>query len=113
MEFLILILKKIELIDELILKLQESDVKHGTIIDGKSMTSALSTRWNDVPMFGLFRSANNHEYNEDVKVMMFALKKEQVEGVKNVIKEALGEIDKPSTAVMFTLPISSEEGLEL
>lgn len=111
MEFLILILKKIELIDDVILKLQEAEVHHGTIIDAKSMTTALSAHWDDVPMFGLFRSAKNHEYNEDVKMMMFALKKEQVEVVKTVIEDVIGDMNQPGTAVMFTMPISFSEGI--
>lgn len=110
MEFLILILKKIELIDDLILQLKEADIHHGTIVDAKSMTTALS-RWSDVPMFGLFRSANNHEYNEDCKMLMFALQKEQVEKVKKVIEDVVGDMNRPKTAVMFTLPISFSEGI--
>lgn len=111
MEFLVLILKKNELIDDLILKLQEAEVHHGTIIDAKSMTTALSAHWDDVPMFGLFRSAKNHEYNEDVKMMMFALRKEQVEVVKTVIEEVIGDMSQSGTAVMFTMPISFSEGI--
>ena len=73
MEFLVLILKKTELIDELIVKLHDIDIHHGTIVNGKSMATALTTRSDDIPMFGLFRSANNHEYNEDCKMLMFDL----------------------------------------
>lgn len=111
MELLFVILKQTELIDDLIIKLKEADVHHGTIVDAKSMTTALSTKWDDVPMFGLFRSANNHEYNEDCKVLMFVLKKEQMDGVKKVINDAIGDISKPKTAVMFSVPISSWEGI--
>lgn len=111
MEFLILLLKKTELIDDLILHLQEIEVHHGTIVDAKSMTTALSAHWDDVPMFGLFRSAKNHEYNEDVKMLMFALRKEQIEDVKRVIEEVIGDMNQPGTAVMFTLPISFWEGI--
>jgi hypothetical protein len=112
MEFLIIILKKIELVDELIIKLQEIDVHHGTIIDAKSMTSALATKWTDVPMFGLFRSANNHEYNEDCKMLMFVLDQERIEKVKETVEAVVGDMDQPKTAVMFTLPISFEKGFD-
>lgn len=110
MEFLILILKKTELIDDLIYKLKEVDVHHGTIVDAKSMTTALS-KWDDVPMFGLFRSANNYEYNEDCKMLMFALRKEHIDSVKMVIEDVIGDMNQPKTAVMFTLPISFWEGI--
>lgn len=110
MECLFLLLRKTELIDELIERLKEADVHHGTIIDAKSMSTALS-KWNDVPMFGLFRNANNHEYNEDVKMMMFLLEEEHIQNVKRIIKDVIGDMSKPKTAVMFTLPVSSVEGI--
>ncbi|MBE5958745.1 MAG: hypothetical protein E7254_07790 [Lachnospiraceae bacterium] len=112
MEFLIIILKKVELVDELIVKLQEIDIHHGTIMDAKSMTSALAKRWTDVPMFGLFRSANNHEYNEDCKMLMFVLDRERIDKVTATVEEVVGDLNQPGTAVMFTVPVNFEKGFD-
>lgn len=110
MEFLILILKKTEYINDLNEELKNIGIHHGTIVDAKSMTNALSD-WDDAPMFGLLRRANHFEYNEECKMLMFVLKENQIEPAKKVIEDVIGDLSKPGTAVMFTLPISFAEGL--
>jgi hypothetical protein len=40
------------------------------------------------------------------------IKDEQVEIVKNILTEVVGDLSQPDTAVMFTLPVLSAEGAE-
>ena len=110
MELLIVIIKKIELIDDIIRELKASDIHHGTIVDAKSMTTAL-TNWSDVPMFGLFRNANNYEYNEDCRMMRLVLNEEQTKKVREIVERVVGNMNTPKTAVMFSIPISFWEGI--
>ena len=112
MKLLTLILKQTELISELNDELGEIGVKHGTIIDAKSMTAGLNA-WSDdsIIMGGLFRRVKNFEYNEECKMLMFVLEDEQVEPVRQKINEVIGDISQSGTAVMFTMPIDFAEGL--
>lgn len=112
MKLLIMILKKTELISELNDELKSIGIHHGTIIDAKSMTNGLRA-WSDdsIIIGGMLRRAKNFEYNEECKVLMFVLKNEQLESAEKVIEEVVGDISKPGTAVMFTIPIDFAEGL--
>ena len=112
MKLLTLILKQTELISELTDELGEIGVKHGTIIDAKSMTAGLNA-WSDdsIIMGGLFRRVKNFEYNEECKMLMFVLEDEQVASVRQKINEVIGDISQSGTSVMFTMPIDFAEGL--
>ena len=112
MKLLTLILKQTELISELNDELGNIGVKHGTIIDAKSMTAVLNALSDDsIIMGGLFRRVKNFEYNEECKMLMFVLEDEQIQPVRDVIKQVIGDISKSGTAVMFTMPIDFAEGL--
>ncbi|MBR3645340.1 MAG: hypothetical protein IKN54_02890 [Lachnospiraceae bacterium] len=112
MKLLYLILKKTEYISELNEELKNIGIHHGTIIDGRSMTNGLRP-WSDdsIIIGGVLRRNKNFEYNEDCKVLMFVLSDEQVTKTREVINNVIGDISKPGTAVMFTVPIDMAEGL--
>lgn len=112
MKLLILILKQTELISDLNEELKNIGIHHGTIIDGKSMTNGLRA-WSDdsIIIGGMLRRAKNFEYNEECKILMFVLKEDQLKPAEKVIEEVIGDISKPGTAVMFTVPIDFAEGL--
>lgn len=112
MKLLILILKQTELISDLNEELKNIGIHHGTIIDGRSMTNGLRP-WSDdsIILGGVLRRAKNFEYNEECKVLMFVLRQEQLRPAEEVIENVIGDITKPNTAVMFTVPIDFAEGL--
>jgi nitrogen regulatory protein PII len=110
MQLLMLILKKVELIDELIKKLAESGVKGGTILDGTGMAKTL-VDMDDLPMFGMLRHILTDEDKERSKVLMFVLKDEQVMTTRETIKKVIGDLNVPNTGIMFSIPITYVEGL--
>lgn len=110
MQLLVLILKKVELVDELIKKLAESGIPGGTILDGSGMANAL-VNMEDLPMFGMLRQLLKDEEKEICKVMMFVLKDEQVMETRRVIKNVIGNMKEPNTGIMFAIPITYVEGL--
>ncbi len=112
MKLLILILKQTDLISELNEELKNIGVHHGTIIDARSMTNGLRA-WSDdsIIIGGVLRRAKNFEYNEECKMLMFVLKDDQINPTKKVIEDVIGDISKPGTAVLFTIPIDFTEGL--
>ncbi len=112
MKLLTLILKQTDLISELNDELKNIGVHHGTIIDAKSMTNGLRA-WSDdsIIIGGVLRRAKNFEYNEECKILMFLLENEKLESAKAVIEQVIGDISKPGTAIMYTMPIDFAEGL--
>lgn len=110
MQLLILILKKVDLMDKLLKKLAECGVKGGTILNGTGMANAL-VNMEDLPMFGILRSILEDEDKEEIKVLMFVLKDEQVMVTRNTIKSIIGDLSTPNTGIMFSIPITYVEGL--
>lgn len=112
MKLLMLILKQTELISDLNDELKELGVHHGTIVDAKSMTNGLRA-WSDdsIILGGVLRRAKNFEYNEECKILMFILKDEQINPARETIDRVIGDINKPGTAILFTIPIDFAEGL--
>lgn len=112
MQLLILILKKINLTDDLIRALAEGGVHGGTIIDSTGMANVLGNL-DDLPMFGMLRKVINKEdgEKETCKTMLFVLKDSEVENARKIIRSVLGDLSRPNTAVMFSVPVTSVEGL--
>ncbi len=109
MEMLMVILKKIDLIDEIMQKLAETGVKGGTIVDGTGMAKAL-VNMDDIPIFGMLRHMLVDEEKLTSKLLIFVLKEEQVKVTRETIKEVIGDLSEPNTGIMFTIPIKDVEG---
>ena len=111
MKLFYLILRQTDKINELLEGFRNIDIHHGTIIDARSMKSGLNPWSEDAMTFGgLLRKSQNFEFNEEAKVLMFVLKDEQVEPVKEVVR-GLIDMNEQGTAIMFTQPIDDAEGL--
>ncbi|HKL99003.1 MAG TPA: hypothetical protein VJZ06_03760 [Mobilitalea sp.] len=109
MQLLILILKKSELMENILQELAKADVKGGTVIEGTGMANAL-VNMEDLPMFGMLRHMISDQEKEVCKVMMFVLQKEQEITARKIIKDIVGNIYEPNTGIMFSLPINNVEG---
>lgn len=110
MQLLVLILKKVEVMNELLKSLVKSGVKGATILEGTGMAEAL-VDMEDLPLFGVLRRILADEEREASKVMMIVLKDEQVKTTRDVIKEVIGDLNVPNTGIMFSIPITFVEGL--
>lgn len=110
MQLLILILKKVNLMDEIIKQLAESGIKGGTILEGYGMAKAL-VNMEDLPIFGMLRYLLEDEDKFACKVMMFVLKDEQIKTTRETIKKVIGDLNIPNTGIMFSIPVTYVEGL--
>lgn len=109
MQVFVLILKKIEFVEEIIKQLAEAGVKGGTILEGTGMADAL-INMEDLPIFGMLRHVISGEEKEVCKVMMFVLKDEQLLTTRQTIKKVIGSLSEPNTGIMFSIPIACVEG---
>lgn len=110
MRLLVVILKKTEMMNELLRELAQTGVKGATILTGMGMAEAL-INMEDLPLFSMLRRIMSEEDPEDSKVMLIALKDEIVSQVKQTIRSVVGSLDEPNTGVMFSVPIIEFEGL--
>lgn len=110
MELLVVILKKMQIIDELLKELAEGGIKGATILDGTGMAEALMNM-EDLPMFGLLRKVLADDDRELSKVMLIVLTDEQMLTARKIIRRVVGDLNAPNTGIMFTLPVTYVEGL--
>ena len=50
---------------------------------------------------------------KDSRTIFMALQDEKIEAAKAVVRGVVGDLSQPDTAVMFTLPVLSVEGVDL
>ena len=106
MELLVLILNKVELLDDLLSYFVEAGVSGATVIDSVGMGRIIAT----MPIFAGFRDlmVGNRPNN---KTIMAVVDSEMVPALEDGIGKVLGDISEPGTGLLFTLPISNVKGL--
>lgn len=109
MQLLTVILKKEELLDDILKKLAEQGVKGGTILDGRGMGEELANM-EDLPMFGMLRRVLKDEEKETCKVALFVVRDEQIVEAREIVKSAVN-LKEPNTGIMFVVPLTYVEGL--
>jgi len=107
MKLLILILNKVEKLEEVLEGFLEVGVTGSTIIETVGMGHILSE---EVPIFAglrfMFAGAKPHN-----KTIMAVVKEDKVEPVIHVLRKILGDLNKPGTGIVFTVDVERVEGL--
>jgi nitrogen regulatory protein P-II 1 len=107
MKLLILILNKVEKIEEVLEGYLEIGISGATVIDTVGMGHILSE---EVPIFAglrfMFAGAKPHN-----KTIISAIKDEKEEPAINLLQKILGDLNKPGTGIVFTIPVERVEGL--
>lgn len=107
MKLLVLILNKVEKLEEVLEGFLEEGVTGATIIDSVGMGHFLSE---EVPIFAglrfMFAGAKPHN-----KMIFSVIEEEKVEPVIRLLKKILGNLDQPGTGIIFTLDLDRVEGL--
>lgn len=107
MKLLVLILNKVEKLEEVLEGFLEEGVTGATIIDSVGMGHILSE---EVPIFAglrfMFAGAKPHN-----KMIFSVIEEEKVEPVIRLLKKILGNLDQPGTGIIFTLDLDRVEGL--
>ena len=110
MQLLILILKDIDKVEELLKQLAEQGIKGATTLDGHGMGEALADM-DDMPMFGALRTLKATNHKQPSKVLLMVVKEEQLALISKIIKQVIGDLSKPNTGIMLSLPVQHCEGL--
>lgn len=107
MKVLVLILNKVEKLEEVLEGFIEIGVTGATVIDSVGMGHILSE---EVPIFAglrfMFTGAKPHN-----KIIFSVIKKDKEEAVVKLLQKILGDLNKPGTGIVFTLPVDRVEGL--
>lgn len=108
MKLLILILNKVEKLEEVFEGFIEIGITGATVIDSVGMGHILSE---EVPIFaGLrFMFAGSKPHN---KTVISAIKDEKEKPAIEVLQKILGDLNEPGTGIVFTIPLDRVEGLK-
>ncbi len=110
MQLLLLVLNQVEKLDDLLDTLMEQGISGATILSSVGMVRELAGRDEYQPIFGSPWFLNDPDRKES-KTIFLVLNDEQVAKAKSVIYQIIGDISQPDTAVLFTLPVLSVEGI--
>ena len=111
MQLLLLVLNQVEKLEDLLKELMDQGITGATIINSTGMIKELADYLENQPIFGSPWISIAFDRKES-KTIFMALNTEQVEKARSVIHQVIGDLSKPDTAVLFTLPLISIEGVE-
>ena len=107
MKLLVLILNKVEKLEEVLEGFLEVGITGATIIESVGMGQILSE---EVPIFAglrfMFVGAKPHN-----KMILSVIKEDKEKPAIRVLRKILGDMSKPGTGIVFTIPIDKVEGL--
>ena len=110
MQLLLLVLNDLEMLTPLLETLMANNIRGATILNSTGMARELCRNGEDYPIFGTLRYLMNPE-REESRTIFMVLREEQLALAKKIIREMLGDLNRPDTGIMITLPVSSAEGI--
>lgn len=100
-----------ESISPIMSRMMDAGLRGATVVDCRGMLRTLEQ--SDVeapPIFGSLRQFINPERQEN-KLLMIALRDEEVPTVRDIVRAVAGDLKRPNTGVLFTVPIMNWEGV--
>lgn len=111
MQLLFLVIKRVELLDEVMVALAQAGVRGGTSIDSVGMAKSISDS-DSLAAIGLLNTIlKGSDPAQKGKTVFVAVDDDLVEGAIAAIKKVTGDLSKPNAGVLFTVPISYAEGI--
>lgn len=106
---LVLVLNKINYLDDLLVALSDRGIPSATVLTSKGMNQKLS-RMEDSQIISTLRPIilSNHS---DSKTLFMILDEEQTMVAREVIHEVIGDLSKPETGILFGLPTLFTDGI--
>ena len=108
MKLLVIILNKVEKLEEVLEGFIEEGVTGATIIDSIGMGHVISE---EVPIFAglrfMFAGAKPHN-----KMIFSVIHDDKEDPVIKILKKILGDLGRPGTGIVFTIPLDRVEGLK-
>ena len=111
MQLLVLILTKTECMPQIVSAMVGAGLGDPTVIDCEGALNVIDkSNVEPPPIFGSLRYILGQSRKES-KMMFAVLSDDHIEKAKKLIDHEVGGIKNPNTGIMFTIPVSSVEGL--
>ena len=110
MYLFVLVLNKVELLEDVLEKLVQVGISGATIIDSTGMGRALADLDNDLLLSGI-RSIFQYSRPQNKTIFSVVDSAEKKNQVIKAIPEVLGDLSQPGVGIMFTLPLDQIIGI--
>lgn len=107
MKLMVIILNKTEVLDYLLEGLSAAGISGATIIESSGMAMTLS-KLDSSFISASIRSLFTGE--EDNRTIFSVIKNNQLETVRRVVYNTVGDLSQPNTGILFTVPLDFVEG---
>ncbi len=108
MKLLVYVMNDVALLDEFVHELKEKGIKGATIINSTGMGRKLIEN-EDYDIIGSLKSLFDIP-RRDSRVILMVLEDEKVQTVLDLIEKLAGDLTKPNSGIVFTLPIDFVKG---
>ncbi len=110
MQLIYVIIKHVNLTDQLMVELANAGVKGATVLDSEGMAKYLYKSEN-VQTLDLLKQILNKENPNESKTIIMAVNDDMVQTVRETVKNVVGDFNVPNAGVMFGVPITFSEGI--
>lgn len=112
MQMLLVVLNQIEKLSSLLDAFMEQGIGGATVMKSNGMVKLLAKDMEQYPILGSLRHLlEDEEERKDSRTLFMVLQDESVEAAKQTVRNVVGDLSQPNTAIMLTLPVTSAEGV--
>ncbi|MDO5125729.1 MAG: hypothetical protein Q4D35_05060 [Ruminococcus sp.] len=111
MQLLFLVIKRVELVDEIMKELAKAGIKGGTCIDSMGMAKSISGMDNLPAMSVLREILKGDDPVQRGKTIFVVINDDQLEIAKNAILKVTGDLSQPNAGVLFSVPVTFAMGI--
>lgn len=108
MQLLVCVINDRDKLEDILAGFLEIGITGATVIDSRGMGRLLQ---DDVPAFGNLRSLTSLTRDDNATVFSVVETQERLEAAQALVKDLCGDLETPSTGIMFTVPVSGVVGL--
>jgi len=112
MKLVVIVLNKIECLEELLAEFSRRDLQGATIISSHGMMQELAQADDELRFLGSLRQFLNPDHKENRTIFM-AASESRVPVIIEAVNQVTGGLDKGDTGILFTLPIDYLEGFKV
>ena len=110
MKLMVLILNKIEALEGLLEGLSSAGISGATIIDSAGLVMTLSKMESSFISSSIRALFTGDGADTDNKTIISVIKDDQFDIARRVVYSTIGDLSKPNTGILFTIPIDFAEG---
>ena len=109
MQLVIIVLNKVEFLEDLLVRFADDGISGATILDSTGMAQVLGHS-EDLSIFGSLRLRSNPE-REESKTIFTVIPEEKVAVLRKAFNDVVGDISQPDTGILIGVPVDFVDGM--